>query len=105
MKLSDLAVSFARPVCLVAVATLALSSCTDPEKNWEKETQTRHDASLDKITSKMPEGCILHDLGVYETLKRDHIPIIVVDCQNSTTVNGLQRVGKSTRPVTVAKVK
>jgi hypothetical protein len=87
--------------CIVGLLS---TGCGD-NPDWDRVTKERHDASVVRISEKLPSGCTITDLGVYETMRRDHIPLVVVDCKNTTTANELQRVGKNSHTTVVVKQK
>jgi hypothetical protein len=59
----------------------------------------------DKIQQQLPEGCTIKYLGDYYKGSYPDIPVVMVDCERTTTINTNQWIGKNTYQSTVVKIK
>lgn len=57
------------------------------------------------IQQQLPEGCTIKYLGDYYKGSYPDVPIVMVDCERTTTINTNQWIGKNTYPSTVVKIK
>jgi len=58
---------------LILIAALALAGCNEEERKRE----------LDSINYKLPEGCVMSDMGSYRNINH----VLVVVCEGAKTIS------------------
>ena len=69
---------------LILIAALALAGCVEEERKRE----------LDGINTKLPEGCIMSDMGYYGNIR--HVLIVVCEGAKTISTNTSWVSGKTT---------
>jgi len=70
------------------IVFISLSGCIyldeDSSRNKEAILKSIAEANAETL-SKLPEGCSLTDVGVYTTARQYYLPIVVVQCESTST--------------------